>query len=293
MKNIFRSIKGIRVLKKTPLSRYTSFHIGGYADYLITVHSKRALRNVFEKIKKYKIRYFILGAGTNLLVADSGFRGVVIKLGGAFKQLKQKNNQFICGAGLLLDKLLEKTADRGYQGAEFLAGIPGTVGGAVKGNAGAFGKSISQIVESITIFDGKNFKELKKESIKFGYRFSSVKNGVFIIQVKVKLRKSNRRSVTKKMAYYKNYRKQRQPDEWSAGSFFKNPPEVPAGKLIEQCGLKGLRIGDAEVSNKHANFIINRGQATAEQVIALAQKIKRVVKNKKGVTLREEVRLLK
>ena len=117
---------------------------------------------------------------------------------------------------------------------------------------------------------------------------------MLITQVKVKLRKSSRRSVIKKkIAYYKNYRKQRQPDGWSAGSFFKNPPEITAGKLIEQCGLKGLRIGDAEVSNKHANFIINRGRATAEQVITLAQKVKRVVKDKKGVTLREEVRLLK
>ncbi len=293
MKNPFKGIKGIKIYKKVPLSKYTSFHIGGNADYLITVYSNKALQNTFKKIKKYKMKYYILGAGTNLLVADSGFSGVIIRLAGIFRKLKQKKQLFCCGGGLLLERFVNMSAQKGYQGAEFLAGIPGTIGGAVKGNAGAFGKSISDIIESVVLFDGNIFKEYKKSSIKFGYRTSSIKNGTIITEVKLKLISSNPATVKNKITRYLEHRKKKQPKIWSAGSFFKNPPGLAAGKIIEECGLKGLAVGDAEVSRKHANFIVNRGGATAEQVIALAKKIKRIVKNKKGIILKEEVKLLK
>ena len=293
MKNWFAKITGIKILKDEPLSRHTSFHIGGNAKYFIKIYSIRALRNVLYIIRKNKMRYFIIGAGTNLLINDKGFSGVVLKLYGIFRKMRKRGNIFSCGSGMLINAFSERASKVGYGGAEFLAGIPGTIGGAIKGNAGAFGKSIAGIVETVTVIDRKIIEQnLHNDEIGFAYRASKIKDGVVIISAEIRLTKKRHHNIRSTVERNLKYRWKRQPGGYSAGSFFKNPAPYSAGRLIEECGLKNLRIGDAEVSKKHANFIINRHNAKAADVIKLAKMIKKIVKDKKGVVLQEEVKIL-
>ncbi len=294
MKSPFGKITGIRTIQNEPLSKHTSLRIGGNARYFIRVYSLRALLRVLHIIKKKKMRYFVIGAGSNLLATDRGFPGVVLKLEGIFKTVEKRGNIFWCGGGSLIETFLKKTGTLGYGGAEFLVGIPGTIGGGIRGNAGAFGKSFSDIIERVTIVD-KRIKEGDKDcgEIGFGYRSSKLKNGEIIISANIRLTKKRRKDIVALMRRNLRHRLERQPLGYSAGSFFKNPPRRPAGELIEACGLKGLRIGDAEVSMKHGNYIINRGAAHASDVLKLVSIIKKTVKKKTGVTLETEVRILK
>lgn len=294
MKTLFGRISGIRVLRNEPLSRYTSFHIGGNADFVIKVYSKVALKNILFMIRKRHMKYCVIGAGTNLLVPDGGFRGVVIKLAGPFKNVRTRGDHFYCGGGLLLDAFVEKAHERGYGGAEFLAGIPGTIGGGIKGNAGAFGHSLADVTERITIInENGQERSLDRQTIGFYDRGSRIKNGSIIICAQIKLVKKKKSRTRTTIERNVKRRWQRQPTGYSAGSFFKNPSGCSAGRLIEECGLKGLRIGDAEVSRKHGNFIINRGHATASDVLRLARKIKKIVRQKTGIRLKEEVKILR
>ncbi len=289
----FMGIKGIKVLENEVLSKHTSFHIGGSARYHIRIYSKEALKRVLRVIKKKKMKYLVIGAGTNLLLGDSGFPGVVIRLSGIFTKIQRKKNLFYCGGGMLIDKFLTKTCEAGYGGAEFAAGIPGTIGGGIKGNAGAFGKCFADITDGITVVDQKNvLKDLTNDKIDFDYRRSGLKDGVIIISAKIRLSKMKRKEILAAIRKNLILRAKRQPAGYSAGSFFKNPLPHAAGKLIEECGLKGMAVGDAVVSTKHANWIINRGGASASDVIHLANAIKKTVKRKKGILLKEEVKIL-
>lgn len=293
MKDLFRNIAGIKVYKKERLSKYTSFNIGGYADYLIKVYSKGQLKNVLQIIKKNCLKYFVIGAGTNILVSDKGYRGVVIKLCRSFKRIHQQKNLFSCGAAMSLNDFLKRTYDAGYGGAEFLAGIPGTIGGAIKGNAGAFGHSIGEITEKIAIIDDRlHEKEMMRQEIGFGYRRSQINNQIIIIGAELNLVKKKKNNIIKMIEENIKKRRAQHPVGFSAGSFFKNPPGYPAGKLIDECGLKGHRIGDAMVSPKHGNFIINCGAASAASVIKLARRIQKIVKEKKGIILEPEVKIV-
>jgi UDP-N-acetylmuramate dehydrogenase len=293
MKDPFKKISGIKVLKNVVLSRYTSFHIGGNTDYFVRVYSKKALKNVLCIIKKRQLKYYLIGAGTNLLISDKGFRGVFIKLDGNFKKIKKCGDYFYCGAGALLDDFLKNTSKSGYGGAEFLVGIPGTIGGAVKGNAGAFGHALSEVTERITVINKDiEEEEVDNKDIGFDYRNSQIRNGVIIISAKIRLKKRKKKEILNTIRKNLKQRRRYQPTEYSAGSFFKNPSGYPAGKLIEECGLKGLRIGEAEVSRKHGNYIVNLGNAKASDVLKLAETVKRIVKKKKGIYLKEEVRIL-
>jgi len=292
--NPFLKVKGIKVFRNKVLANYTSFHIGGKANYLILVYSKEALRKVLAIIKKRRLRYFVLGAGTNLLFSDQRFKGVIIKLCGRFKRIYKNGEYFYCGAGAMLEELLNKTKKIGYGDAEFLAGIPGTIGGAIKGNAGAFGDSIGSIVENVVIIN-KNLveKELNKKQIGFSYRGSRINDHMVIIGAKIKLVKKDKKNIESTIKRNLQYRCLQQPRGFSAGSFFKNPSGISAGRLIEECGLKGLRIGDALVSERHGNFIINCGHAKASDIIKLMKIIKKVVKKRRGITLKEEVKILR
>jgi UDP-N-acetylmuramate dehydrogenase len=294
MKRWFGHIPGTRILVDRPMQQYTSIRIGGRADYLVRVYSVRSLQRILRIIQDRRIRCFVIGAGTNLLVDDRGYRGVVLKLEGGFKRIIQDENRFLCGAGVRLDDLVCRVTRLGYKGAEFLSGIPGTVGGAVKGNAGAFGRAIADIVDQVMIVDGRRGEQtLKRADVDFGYRTSGIKNGVIITGVQIRLRKGDRRSLLRRIRRITEERRRRHPDDWSAGSFFKNPAGLSAGRLIESCGLKGMRIGDAAVSEKHANFIVNLGQAKSADVLRLARLIKQTVRKKRRVTLKEEVRILR
>jgi len=294
VKTPFDKISGIKVLKNERLSKYTSLHIGGNADYFIKIYSKKALKKVLHIIKKRRMKYIVIGAGTNLLVSDKGFRGVVIKLYGSFKEMNKRGGCFYCGGGVLVDTFLEKVRKVGYGGAEFLVGIPGTIGGGIKGNAGAFGRSFADVTEKITIINEKIQEEkLENEKIGFAYRRSRIKNGSIIISANIRLTRKKKKEINAAMKRNLARRWQRQPTGYSAGSFFKNPPGCSAGGLIAECGLRGERIGDAEVSRKHGNFIVNRGQATALDVVQLVRKVKKIVREKTGILLKEEVKILK
>jgi UDP-N-acetylmuramate dehydrogenase len=293
MSGPFYRLKGIQVSGSIPLARHTSFRIGGPADYLVRVNSRRALKEVILIVRRSRIPYCILGKGTNLLVRDRGFRGAVIKLVGPFKTIQNRGDLFRCGAAALLDDLVARAYILGYGGAEFLSGIPGTVGGAVKGNAGAWGRSISEIVERIHVVDRQGRDQfLDRDEIGFSYRQSGIGDGIIITGAEIRLCRRPKAASRKEIEHYRKARQVRQPRGLSAGSFFKNPKDCPAGKLIEDCGLKGFRVGDAVVSERHANFIINLGHARASDVLALVRVVKERVRKIKGVVLKEEVRVL-
>jgi UDP-N-acetylmuramate dehydrogenase len=294
MRNPFRRVNGMRLVRGERLSRHTSFRIGGAAQYFVHVYTNKALRYVLRIIRDHDMQYFVIGAGTNLLVADKGFAGVILKLGGVFKRMVMRNGLCRCGSGILVDDLLKAAARKSYGGLEFMAGIPGTLGGAIKGNAGAFGRSIADFTESITIIDETGCeRNMVKQEIGFSYRESRVRNGNIITMVNLQMRKEKQKTIQLRIKKNLMIRKRKHPTGYSAGSFFKNPPGHAAGRLIEECGLKGLSIGGAEISEKHGNYIINRGQANAADVIALARVVQQRVHKKTGVRLEREVRLLK
>lgn len=287
-------VPGIKTRMNEALSAHTSFRIGGPARYFLEIRSRRALVAALKILAAEKIPYYVIGAGTNLLVADAGLPGAVIRLGGAFKRMSRRSGVFRCGAGVALKDLLEAALRSGYGGAEFLAGIPGTLGGAVKGNAGAFGHAIAEVVDRVFLIDEHGTETLRRRSeIAFAYRGSDIPSGYIITGACLCLEKSKSRAIRRRIEENLARRRQRQPEGYSAGSFFKNPAGHAAGELIDICGLKGTAVGDAEVSRKHGNYIINRGHARAADVLALAEKVRQAVRMQTGVELEAEVRLLK
>ena len=289
-----RRVPGVKVRMNEALSAHTSFHIGGPARCFLDVRSKRALAAVLRVLAAEHTPYYIIGAGTNLLVADAGLPGAVIRLAGGFKRMSRRANIFRCGAGVMLKDLLETAAGSGYGGVEFLAGIPGTVGGAVKGNAGAFGHAIAEVVDRVVLMDENGAETVRLRSeIAFAYRRSDIKNGHIVTTACIRLERGERRMIRRRIEENLVYRRRRQPDGYSAGSFFKNPAGRAAGELIDMCGLKGTSVGDAEVSRKHGNYIMNKGHARAADVLALAKKVRQAVRRQTGIELEIEVRLLK
>jgi UDP-N-acetylmuramate dehydrogenase len=247
------------------LAKYTTFRIGGRARYFFVAKTKNDLISAIKKAQKLKLPFFVLGGGSNLLVSDKGFNGLVIKYGQPLSFYVSK-------------------------GLEWAAGIPGTIQGAVYGNAGAFGKSMEDVIEEVVVFDTKTGK-LKNKDCQFSYRHSifKKKKNLIIVSVKIKKKKSN----PQKIKQYFEYKKKTQPLNLpSTGSIFKNPKGSSAAELIEKCGLKGKKIGKAKISEKHANFIVNLGGARAEDVKKLINLAKKLVKKKFGVVLKEEIRYL-
>lgn len=290
------------VKRNVLLADYSTFRIGGPAKYFYQVKTIKDLIRAVEWTKKTKLPYFILGGGSNILVSDKGFDGLVIKI--EINKLIINNNRIITGAGVLLNDLVNKSIKKGLTGLEWAIGIPGTIGGAVRGNTGAF--SISEIVKKIKVLkDSKSeFKIYNPKSIKFGYRDSIFKkNNEIILEIELEFKKGDKRKSQELIKKYLSYRFQRQPKLSSAGCVFKNltPGQLQhraslsnnsAGWLIEQCGLKGRRIGDAKISEKHANFIVNLGNAKAKDVKRLINLCKEKVKEKFGIQLEEEIEYL-
>lgn len=293
-----------------PLKKYTSFKIGGSAKYFFETKNLKSLVEALKEAKQKKIPVFVLGGGTKLLVSDKGFRGLVIKI--KTSNFEVKKNRIISEAGVGLNRLVAASIKNGLTGLEWAIGIPGTIGGAIHGNSGAFGSSISNSVESIAALNLKNFK-IKKYSNKqcqFGYRDSIFKkNKDIILSVELRFKKSDLNKSSEIIKEYLKRRKERIPNYSSAGSVFKNigfktldkkiqkilPQDkikggkVPAGYLIESCGLKGKRIGGAKISEQQANIIINFKQAKGKDVSSLIDLAKKQVKKKFGVNLEEEI----
>src|SRR3989338_6303653 len=290
--NWWKSLKG-RVKLKEPLKNYTTFKIGGRARYFIEPQDFTDLKLLLNFSKRYRIPVFVIGRGSNILVNDKGMDAIVLHLNsGPFKQISLSNNFLEAGSAVLLSQVINFTRKHNLSGAEFLSGIPGTVGGALVMNAGVKGRSISNLVEDVAVMDynGK-IKTLSKRDINFGYRRSDLSKYI-VLSVRMKLKKTNEREINDRISRYLNYRKVTQDlSHPSAGCIFKNPKGISAGRLIDLCGLKGRRIGGAFVSLRHANFILNLKKASAKDVINLISFIKHEVRKKFLVDLKPEIKI--
>ncbi|MCD5401145.1 UDP-N-acetylmuramate dehydrogenase [candidate division NPL-UPA2 bacterium] len=299
-KSVRDKIKGLmkgRVLFDEPLSRHTSFCIGGPTDYWVEPEDLEDLKRVLKFASDNHLPWKVLGRGTNILVRDEGFPGIIISLRrGYFQKLEFQGEKVImAGAGALLSRLVSEVAQRGLRGLEFAVGIPGTVGGAMAMNAGAQGNSLAEIVGRIEVLNGKGkVLTLRKEEIGFRYRGSNLSPDRVILKVELELKRGDKKEIENLMNKFRERRNITQPlSEPSAGSIFKNPPGgISAGELIEEARLKGTCVGDAQLSPRHANFIVNRGKARAKDVLNLVEKIRKVIRERKGIKLELEIEII-
>ena len=281
------------------MSEHTSFRVGGKVDYLAFPEGPEDLQRILEWCGQQGIPIFMLGNGTNLLVRDGGIRGMAISLSRGFLRVETVENGpegslIFAEAGQSLGKVVEFSWKKGLAGLEFAAGIPGSVGGALFMNAGAFRGEIKDVLDSVRLMQaGGLVLERPKDEWKFLYRSMGLEKGEVILGGKFRLKAENGPAVKSRIDEIMRQRVSKQPyDLPSAGSVFKNPSQGPAGKLIEEAGLKGYRIGDAQISEKHANFIVNRGQARAEDILALIEWVREKVHQEKGVWLEMEIQVI-
>lgn len=304
-KNIIGQIKKLcgdeKVFEKVKLSEYTSFRTGGPADCLVRPSKIDELKNVIAFVRENKIPYYVLGNGTNMLVSDDGFKGVIIALKDLNREIvfedtdERDKVRVIADAGCTLARFSSEAASRGLQGTEFASGIPGSIGGAVVMNAGAYGGEIKDILEYADVLDEDgNVVRLLNADLKFGYRSSIIQEKNYIVlSVSFILKHGNEKNIKAEIRELNERRREKQPLEYpSAGSTFKRPEGHFAGKLIEDSGLKGYRIGDAQVSEKHCGFVINRGKATSADIYSLIGDVIATVYEKTGVQLEPEIKLL-
>ena len=281
--------------------RHTTFRIGGPADALITVKTEQEIRDLIVWARHRSYPLMIIGAGSNLLVRDGGMRGIMLKLADNFEVIHLAANvngssaMITAGAGVLVRRLGKYALDQGLAGLNFALGIPGAVGGALKMNAGAWGGCMADITSSIRVLnrDG-HISSMIRDHLKFSYRGLDLEQGAIILSGKFKLEHADREAIQKEAIRIQQKRRFSQPLALpSAGSVFRNPPgQKTAGMLIDQAGLKGLRVGQAEVSTKHANFIVNKGHARASDVLELIRKIQETVLERFGVNLEPEVTIV-
>ncbi len=280
------------ILRAEPMSRHTSFRIGGEADLFVKVPSIQALSELIRYFAQTGQEYYVVGRGTNLLVGDKGYRGVILHLGEEMSQITVDGKRIIAQAGASLPKVAQVAAAHGLSGLEFAAGIPGSIGGGVVMNAGAYDGEMKQVVKNVLVINqyGEEMN-LDNDTMEFGYRTSIIKDRPFVVaQITLELQEKPKEEVEALMEDLAKRRREKQPLEYpSAGSTFKRPEGYFAGKLIMDAGLRGLRVGDAQVSEKHCGFIINIGHATAEDVSELMEEVQYRVKKQLGVRLEPEV----
>ena len=295
-KNKIVSLLDSKVLIDEPLKKHTTFGVGGLASIFVYPNDKNDLIKLLKYTSKKNIKTFFMGSGSNLLISDNGFDGVIISLKKSFKNFEINNSlEANIGTGVMLGQMVRALTKKSVKGLESLVGVPGTLGGAVIMNAGAYGSEISNYLISIKVLDlCGNEKIYKKKDINFSYRFSSISKQEIVIEAKFKFQKGNLDSIIKNRSIASKKRRTSQPLQFrSAGSIFKNPKlNMAAGYLIDQSNLKGMRIGDAEISTKHANFIVNHGNASSNNILELIKIIKSRVKKNFNVNLELEVKLL-
>ena len=275
-----------------PMRDYTSFRIGGAADAVLFAQSEEQLVRAVRLCKEAGERYLVVGNGSNLLVSDRGVRDLVIMIRDAFSQVSFSDETMTVGAGMRLTAAAQAAAGQSLSGLEFAYGIPGLVGGALAMNAGAYGGEMAQIVQSVRILepDGE-IHEFSNELMEFGYRKSALKKGRIALSATLLLHRGEEEAIRARMAQYKSARQEKQPLSFpSAGSVFKRPEGHFAGALIENAGLKGVSVGGAQVSEKHAGFIVNTGTATCQDVLELIKLIQKRVLEQSGVQLETELR---
>jgi len=289
---------GERLRFAVPLTRYTSFRVGGPAEVFAEPDTLTELETLVALLHQESVPYFLLGGGTNILISDKGIRGVVIKLGEGFNYSRWEEErdtaQVGVGAGRSLGRFVREAVGKGYGGVEFAEGIPGSAGGGLLMNAGAFGGELSRVVEAISgvCADGTPVR-LPGDRLGFAYRRTALSPGLIVAEIEFRLQRVRQEVLLAAMREAQRKRQQTQPHGYpNAGSIFKNPPGVYAGRLIETAGLKGLTRGGAQVSERHANFIVNTGTARAAEVRQLMGQIQQAVWEKNQVWLEPEVRLV-
>ena len=279
-----------------PMSIHTTFRIGGTADYFVMPSSISELQSVLHLLKKSDIEYYVIGNGSNLLVGDGGFRGVIIQLSDTFDDVEYIDDVTVkVMSGMKLSRLGNQLADKGLAGFEFATGIPGTIGGAVRMNAGAYGGEIKDIIVSADVLDlDGNVKTLNKDELELGYRTSCImKNGYIVLSATLKLQKGDTATIKENIRELSVKRRTKQPLEYpSAGSTFKRGTDFITAKLIDEAGLKGYSIGGAKISEKHAGFIINTGNATAQDVLDLAKYVTDKIYEKFGKKIEFEIKIV-
>ena len=278
-----------------PMNRHTTFRIGGPADYFLLPSSSEEVKGILEICKEESLQYFILGNGSNLLVSDEGYRGVIIQLYRNYGGLTVEGTEIRAGAGVLLSQIAAAARNESLTGFEFAGGIPGTLGGAVVMNAGAYGGELKDVLKEAVVMDREgNIFTVPVEKLAMGYRTSLVKTaGYLVLEAVISLKKGSQEEIRDTMKDLADRRISKQPLEYpSAGSTFKRPEGYFAGKLIMDAGLRGYQVGGAQVSEKHCGFVINKGNATAADVCRLMTDVQAKVQEQFGVTLEPEVKFL-
>ena len=286
-----------RIHINAPMAKYTSFKIGGNAELLININTVEELQETLRILNEDNTKKFILGNGSNILVSDEGIKGVVLKIDiKKFEITEDKQKYTITlGAGCKLGETAYKLANKEIAGLEFASGIPGTIGGAIRMNAGAYGTEMKDIIKTITYVDRNgNIHKIKNQEAQFEYRNSIFcRNDDIIVECEIELNKGNKEEIQSKMQEYAKSRREKQPIEYpSAGSTFKRGKNFITAKLIDECGLKGYQIGDAQVSEKHAGFIINKGNATSKEVEELIEYVKKQVFENFGEKIETEIEII-
>lgn len=289
---LLQSIPNLQIFVNEPMKKHTTFRIGGEADYLITP-DKEQLPVVLQLAKKHDVPVTVIGNGSNLLVSDRGVRGVVLEISKCMSEVTVDGNYIEAQAGALLSKVAAAAAEHGLSGLEFAAGIPGSIGGAVVMNAGAYGGELKDVLVSVSVLTPEGcLLTIPVEDMELSYRHSCVPEKRYIVlAARIALHPAAKEEIRAKMAELREKRVEKQPLEFaSAGSTFKRPEGYFAGKLIMDAGLRGYRIGDAQVSEKHCGFVINRGNATATEVMQLVRDVQQRVREQFQVELEPEIK---
>lgn len=294
-KKICNIIDEKRIYKNEPMKKHTTFRVGGQADYYIIAKTNEEIREVVQLCRQEHVPYYVIGNGSNLLVSDAGYRGVIIQIYKGMDAVRIEGDVIKAQAGALLSRIGNAALEAGLEGFEFASGIPGTVGGAVVMNAGAYGGEMKDILLEATVLtpDGEVLV-LKNQELELGYRTSIVaKNNYIVLDAAMQLKQGDKDAIKERMNELKEKRVSKQPLEYpSAGSTFKRPEGYFAGKLIEDAGLRGFQVGGAQVSEKHCGFVINKGEATASDVMELMEQVSDRVEKMAGVRLEPEVKIL-
>jgi len=295
IKEVLRKVISGKILYDEPMSCHTSLNVGGNADALVLIKSEDQLVEVVRRLREKKINFFPAGNLTNIIVRDGGYRGAILLMTG-MKEIRYEytpeGGDFISAqAGAALAKVVSRSVSEELTGIEFCVGIPGSVGGAVWMNAGAYGKEMKDVIKTVFLLDDAGEKKImNREEISFSYRKTEFPADTIILGAQFKLKKGEWAKIKKKINEILQWRQRKHPLEFpNAGSIFKNLPMQIAGKLIEEMGMKGMNVGDAQISPKHANFIVNRGKATASDVLELIALIQARAEKEKGVSLEPEV----
>lgn len=296
IKQHFQEILGNdRVLEAEPMGKHTTFRIGGPADLFVAPENTDEIKKLIAICKEEEVPYFILGNGSNLLVSDKGYRGVIIQLYRSFGQITLMENEIHAQAGALLSGIAAMAREASLTGFEFAGGIPGTLGGAVVMNAGAYGGEMKDVLKEVTVLTPEGeVVTLQARELQMGYRTSIIKeSGYIVLEAVISLKKGDQDEIKSRMQELAGMRSSKQPLSYpSAGSTFKRPEGYFAGKLIMDSGLRGYQVGGAQVSEKHCGFVINTGNATAKDVTTLMADVQRIVMEKFGVKLEPEVKFL-